>query len=898
MNTEHLLKEYELLHEKIHRLRMARIIEAAEAVRFQLDKQIEEAEVALNALVARLEPAELPDVVCPYRSLSAFRPQDVDFFFGREAISKRLTERIMSRPLTVVLGASGSGKSSLIFAGVVPRIQQHRDWLIVSCRPQKEPFYRLSAALLPFLEPELSETKRLIEAEDMSAGLQNGSLILSRVIERVIEKQPDQDKLLLVIDQFEELYTNAPESERDTFVSLLLAAVQQAGDTLRLVLTLRADFLDHLSPQRAFMDVLEQYDGLEVLSSMNREELARTIENPLGILKMKHGLDIRIEDGLTARILDDVSREPGNLPLLEFALGELWKRQENNCLTHAAYDAIGGIKKALAQHAETVYNSFDKWEKPHVQRIFTRLVQVGTEDTRRVALRTEIGRDNWELVSRLATKRLVVSGRDEERETETVEVVHEALIREWDSLKTWVNTNRQFLLWRKRLDERVAEWHAGRGDLLQGNALGEAEKWLIDQPDDLNTDEKRYIRRSLRAKRRRQQGLTVAVLIVLAIVSYFWLDARQTLNQLQSANDNIADILLDSEVKNARGKGQYGQALTLLKDIEKLDAAHDRLRFAYAEIAFVFSHNRDSLYRATDIMNAPLLKGAGKLYEDGLALRDAILERLGTTAYDSLERKYYGELVDVPGGSYVMGCTEEDSTDCPEGYPRIILADFKMSKYEVTVAQYRLFCLADTTSWPEETPPWGWQEDEPMVYVTWFDAVRYCNWLSVLQDYRPTVNENTWRSDSTAAGYRLPSKAQWEYAARSGGLQQVWAGTSEWEDLGDYAWFDENAESRAQPVGKKRPNGLGLYDMSGNVWEWCQDQWHDYTDTPVNGAAWEKDSDVRNPRVLRGGSFHYYDLNARSAYRIDDNPDYRDDYYGFRFVVVPIHSTGVGASGH
>jgi hypothetical protein len=201
-----------------------------------------------------------------------------------------------------------------------------------------------------------------------------------------------------VVDQFEELYTLCQVAEeRQQFLNQLVATVaaaqQERTPDFTLLITLRDDFLGQALSYRPFVDAL-QHNQL-ILGPMNRQELQEAIEKPAQKLR------VTLQDGLTNRILNAVSGEPGNLPLLEFALKLLWEKQSEAQLTHAAYEEIGGVEKALAKHAEDVYEKLNEDEQKRVQHIFTQLVNPGeeTEDTRRLATRAEVREDNWDLLT-------------------------------------------------------------------------------------------------------------------------------------------------------------------------------------------------------------------------------------------------------------------------------------------------------------------------------------------------------------------------------------------------------------------------------------------------------------------------------------------------------------------
>jgi WD40 repeat protein len=439
----------------------------------------------------------------PYQGLAAFAEVDAAFFFGRETFVNGLVEAVNKQPLVAVIGPSGSGKSSVVYAGLIPQLRIKGNWLIESFRPGNQPFYQLASALVRQLEPEAGETAQLREAVGLAADMQQGKITLPTVISRLLERHSNK-RLLLFADQFEELYTLCQDKEEiKRFADFLLAAIHQ--NNLTLVFTLRADFYGFVLGYRPFRDALQQFTP-QLLSSMNREELQRAIEQPA------QKLEVQLEAQLTQRILDDVGTEPGNLPLLEFALTRLWSLQQRRLLTHQAYDEIGGVKKALANHAEQVYQQLNTTQQQTAQRIFVQLVRPGegTEDTRRLATRAEVGDENWGLVSYLAgyTARLVVTGRDEKSGEDTVEVVHEALIREWLTLREWMNANRQFRVWQERLKVAMLEWKNSNHDsgaLLRGVPLGVAEDWLHKRAEEMTQQERDFIGASAQQRNREQE---------------------------------------------------------------------------------------------------------------------------------------------------------------------------------------------------------------------------------------------------------------------------------------------------------------------------------------------------------------------------------------------------------
>ncbi|MBN1145638.1 MAG: hypothetical protein JXA78_00170 [Anaerolineales bacterium] len=505
---------------------------------------------------------------CPYRGLAAFREADAPFFFGRGAFSARLYAAVTSQPLTaVIVGSSGSGKSSAVYAGLLPRLRQEGDWLIADFRPGAEPFQALASTLVPLAMPNIQGTEQLVENEKLAKALQAEQLALYSVVEQALKVNPENRRLLLIADQFEELYTLCPEPEtRRRYLDLLLEAVQTAnglpGPRFVLLLTLRADFMGQALAHRPFADALQE--ASLIMGPMNREELRAAIEKPAELQ------GAAFEAGLVERLLDDVGQEPGNLPLLEFALTLLWERISYGWMTHAGYEEIGRVEGALARYADQVYEGLDAGEQEQARRIFIQLVRPGegTEDTRRRASRGEVGEGNWSLVQRLADKRLVVTGRDA-GENETVEVVHEALIQGWGKLGEWIDEDRAFRTWQERLRANLRQWRESgedEGALLRGGPLVEAEGWLARRGEELSQDEVAYIQAGIalrermgmeRERRRRTTIAALAVGLVLALVL-----AAVALYQRQNSLRQAA-ILLAGQAETALANGYHDQAILL-----------------------------------------------------------------------------------------------------------------------------------------------------------------------------------------------------------------------------------------------------------------------------------------------------------------------------------------------
>ena len=432
---------------------------------------------------------------------------------------------------------------------------------ITTFRPGQNPFEALAAALAPLWRPGSSFRH---SAELVLMGqLRHDPHALCNIIESIVHQESGK-RLVLVADQFEELFALHPKTDYQPFLDSLLRAVDQAP-MFTLVLTLRADFLGQALAYLPLGKALQDYPST-LLLAMNREELAQAIIQPAA------EMNVRLEEGLTNRLIDEVEDQPGRLPLLEFTLTELWSNRQDGWLSHQVYEAIGGVEEALANHAEGVYAQLGEANRKRAERVFMQLVSPGdgTEDTRRLATREEVKEENWDLVTHLASSRLVVTNRNAPTEIKTVELVHEALIRSWGRLEQWMRVGGDFRRWQEQLRAAMRLWESN-GDntdtLLRGKQLSDAEDWRLKHLEDLSNAERGFIQLSLeqreyqikREKRRQQwtiSRLVAGLVFTMGLAGAAWLQRHKalinevkviaTLSEAKSASDKRLEALKEA----------------------------------------------------------------------------------------------------------------------------------------------------------------------------------------------------------------------------------------------------------------------------------------------------------------------------------------------------------------
>jgi WD40 repeat protein/tRNA A-37 threonylcarbamoyl transferase component Bud32 len=437
---------------------------------------------------------------CPFKGLASFEPVDADYFFGRERLVAELVARLVGAGFLGIVGPSGSGKSSVLRAGLLPALAGGMlpgsgGWRRLLLRPGERPLEELRRVLVSGAEDPLAEA---------------------------LDTLPGNARLLLAVDQLEELFTACrSDAERAAFADTLARAAADPEGRAVVVVALRADFYGRFA---AYPGLAEQLGVNHVLvGPMQASELRRVVELPAG------RVGLRVEPELADALVDDVEGEPGALPLLSTALLELWQKRQDNELTLAAYRESGGVHGAVARLAEGTYARVPDERKRIVRAILLRLVGEGESDApvRRRAplaeLDLERNDDVTDVLSTLADSRLVTVGEG------SVEVAHEALLREWPRLREWIDEDTEGRRLRRHVTQAATEWEAAgrdQGELYRGARLAAALEWSTDHAVELNELEREFVTESrdafeketkrVRRTNRRLRGLLAGVAVLLA----------------------------------------------------------------------------------------------------------------------------------------------------------------------------------------------------------------------------------------------------------------------------------------------------------------------------------------------------------------------------------------------
>ncbi len=441
----------------------------------------------------------------PYQGLKRFNVKDRDHFFGRDHLIARLFEAVNQTTLSLILGASGSGKSSLVRAGLIPELkkslksQKFYDFIFT---PNKDPFDSLYRCLL---NEEKDYTFSKIEAE---IALEATLDTIPNIIKNL---KKDGERWLIFVDQFEELFTNCTDLEkRNNFISGLLQVVRSNDSSIKLLLAMRSDFLEQFSfyPE---LGAIANQQNIHLITEMYPDELRQAIEQPAA----KHG--VVFEEGLVEEIIKDVQGQKGYLPLLQYTLDLLWEGEcrtlgldgrpniEERILNKASYTALEGVRGALQKRVNDIYSNLNQDEQAATKQVFVKLVNIvdtdsGSKTISRRAYRNEfVGNSVSITLNRFIEERLLVGNSDYtdnelshiqdgklHEKAETVEIAHEILLSSWRLLKDWLEQEKEAIILKNWLSSEVKRWQKvfledesrANEELLKGSRLDQVIEFI------------------------------------------------------------------------------------------------------------------------------------------------------------------------------------------------------------------------------------------------------------------------------------------------------------------------------------------------------------------------------------------------------------------------------------
>jgi formylglycine-generating enzyme required for sulfatase activity len=775
-------------------------------------------------------------VGCPFLGLSAFQPEHANLFFGRREetldalkLLGTLRDDVLPDHIRVdgqycrwlqIEGNSGSGKSSLVNAGMLPLIQQgilwartgYEHWHILKpMMPGEKPLQQLAEVLEHSLLPE--QHQRDIGKRYQSLLADDKALAL-----RLRDFKQDGKAFLLVVDQFEELFTFSDPTEKLAFDKQLYTALQDKDCPLFVISTVRIDFLEHFEQLPCLKELYRQrLCERYLLPTVTQRGLQEAIEQPARLA----GLDV---SAVTTAMLNDAKNEPGALPLVENALRVLWEQRQGNRLSGELYIAKGGIAGLLEEQADALLARLDKdlpKGKADALELLLALIRIndeGRHTRRRLPLgeaRLAAGGKQADpkrgqqvidyLTGRLSpdggnrkangSLRLLVTVGDNEHD-QSIDLIHETLIRAkgkdeasgkllgyWKTLYDYIDKNRERGFYRDQLTRQAKEWQGkkGLGRWFNLAGWGELRAYRKLRPERGSVDE-RFLRRSRRVAW--LQGGVLALLLAFVGESYLW-----TLN-----NGLPPNYMLTQQQFRLASWGLLPEALPVMGD--EIQPPAGEFRVGEYDKTVGEDINR-------------------QLQEQGLMA--------------SYNIGYPPTMARI-GGAYALG------------------------KYEVTYEQYDYYVWSqqgteNPPAYPGNAPNENGRGQRAVVNVSWDDAQGYLQWLSA----------------KTGDNYRLPTEAEWEYAARGGTKTGYWWGEEVGQNNANCLDCGSQWDNKfVAPVGSFKPNPFGLYDTAGNVWEWTCSEWQ----TDFNGSEAEcAKPDASARRVSRGGSWFIDTVFSRPSAR-------------------------------
>lgn len=629
----------------------------------------------------------------PYKGLKPFESTawDINRFFGRtQFIEERLLSELAQTRLLLLLGASGSGKSSVIKAGLIPRLtEEYGDRLTaLTLTPDRDPFEGLYISLCGYYDRRQAEKAQMAQADTL--------------MEIVQQMKPPECHWLIFVDQFEELFTTSQPQKCQAFVASLVKLnqwlIQQGNRSVQIVATMRSDFSDRLNQYPKLVNALK--NRCLLITEMQPDELQSAIEQPAA----QHG--VVFESGLVKTIVQDIQGQAGCLPLLQYTLNLLWeaKRQQDNwddrTLTRCTYEALGGVRGALQQHVEQIYSQFSLPEQLAVQQIFLKLIEIGGDQDsetdwkpiRRRTLRSQFAdATEQRLLTQLINQNLLVSNAPvlpiepqfSLPQGATIEIAHEVLLTTWTTLNHWIAENRQAIALRNRLETDVERWQQQRGEdeLWSGSKLAralelkadttfqqvlggfsDAAKQFLDT--SLGLRERKH-QQELQAARRLTLSIAVAALTLIGAIGFGWRNTQQLQKNTLDNWSQVSSLSTDKQNSFLQDAERQAEAYRRAGDIDKALAYYRRIRaesLAVLQQQIPDRQTFQTLINASldqgseNPANAPLLATAKRA---GQKLTELVLSYRLKDLVADLNADKFGEMVEKP----IVADLEKQYTD-------------------------------------------------------------------------------------------------------------------------------------------------------------------------------------------------------------------------------------------
>ncbi|MDJ1172791.1 eIF2A-related protein [Roseofilum capinflatum] len=508
----------------------------------------------------------------PYKGLLSFQEEDQDLFFGRDKVISEWVKFLNKEHLLLVTGASGSGKSSVVLAGLVP--QYRGTCSIIKMRPlypASNPFENFAAELLRLgkNEADLEQVEplehQMILERELANQLQVNPQQAIAQLQDVIQQQ--QRPILWVIDQLEEVYSPRCDGYRQAFLDMILAVIDQKNPQVKIALTLQSLFLEQVdTPLGKRITPCEK----RLFALGNDAEDCQNLQEMM--IRPARAFEVEFAEGLVDTIIEDLQAVANNLPMLEFALTELWQRQRGGRIDYQAYEGIGNVAQALTDKANAVFEQLDEPQKQQARRIFVQLIQPIEKQGNKVAIRKiatnqELQEEDWELLTVFAQARLVIT--DKEGEEKRAQLSHEVLIEQWETLKEWIKDNWEFRRWQEWLREQMKRPDS---KLLQGAALDDGLYWLRKYGEGILLAEREFVEKSEKQRKRQRRqtiaGLVTALVIVtVSGIVAVWQWQRAEWQRDIAETENLANAALD---QFESGESQLDALMTAIESGERL----------------------------------------------------------------------------------------------------------------------------------------------------------------------------------------------------------------------------------------------------------------------------------------------------------------------------------------
>jgi len=508
----------------------------------------------------------------PFNSFFSLNENHEKFFYGRDLLISKLLENVNNKKINLIIGPCGSGKTSLIFAGLVPNLKK-KNWFIASFKPSRLPFVQLASSLIPAVKPDIKDSDKQLSIGRLATEIRQQKKSLNNISDEIKKANPDLEKVLIIIDQFEDIFTRVNQkSDAVTFIESLTEHFNNTDSFISILFAIQTESLSKIIIYPEYANLIQ--DSNFFITPLDVKQLNTVLE------KLSSDNNFCLDEKLRKKIIEDYVNEDYNLSQLSFTLDILYKLKDDKL---KVYEEIGGISQSISYYCESFFLSLTPAEQELARKIILKLIYSGinADDVCAPVQIAEIGAKYRNIIAKLINANIFEKFVDQTNSAEAIKITNRVIVQKWPTLNKWIEDDKIFRSFKDRLYEKMWAWQNKEQSndlILKGSFLAEAISWLDKRPEDFIFSEKRYINASVvtleneyskQESKTKKYGYLFYIFVILALLSFVY--SGWKLNKSNTNQQNASEL--------------FAQAIKIRdKSIEQKNLSEERYNLADKKI--------------------------------------------------------------------------------------------------------------------------------------------------------------------------------------------------------------------------------------------------------------------------------------------------------------------------